>query len=719
MEQREGLYDGKINWDTKKLKFNFTLGLEKLSEKNEGLQAELGKISPEVMEAIAGTSANVSYDALRELDQNRRRQLERELKKLRDTFEARIKDLTEGNKQLREQQKTNQIEHEKLESKLQESETEKGILLNENSTLKCSVQELETEKNAIKATNSELHKKLGTSEERLKDLQEKLEKARRKGEKLQEKLSNLEEQRKAGQKDSEKAVEHMLDLEKKLLEATTQKEKLQKDLIEAARVSEVFKKEQHSKLQQTQRDKEDQKASLEAEIKNLQVRSSELTKNLVIAEEGLENLQERLRGSEQQKTAVQKEKEDAVGKLQDLEGKILQCNKEKEQLQKTVKELEGKIQESVVSNKELEARLQVVDSKKGKLQEENTRLETTVNTLQMNVAELQKSVEQATAANGQHAEKLNASEEKNRDLEGKIANLEESLARRANDSLVLERILNEANAGLERLRAAEENRRESMTPEDPSSETVVAANLQIVHDGVDIIPEFDDFDDTDPQDILSDAEADAEERDQGDVELAGPVDAEHRRDTPADQDAPSTSRRAGKRGLGKNNNDSQAKKIREEKEEKERKMDQEKNERKRRYEERAGTSGSSYQFSRRRRTVGLCDGVEEAEAAGGPSQDKNPRSRSEERLLVEDDQDFDIEAHFEEDAEEEPHVVQPGRRGRKPNKTLEQRKQQTAPAIEAKRRRIEEKKEKKRKEDELKKMLEEARNYSGSPELTD
>ncbi|UMM39365.1 hypothetical protein L5515_016450 [Caenorhabditis briggsae] len=272
---------------------------------------------------------------------------------------------------------------------------------------------------------------------------------------------------------------------------------------------------------------------------------------------------------------------------------------------------------------------------------------------------------------------------------------------------------------LERLRAAEENRRESMTPEDHSSETVVAANLQIVHDGVDIIPEFDDFDDTDPQDILSDAEADTDERDQEDVELAGPVDAEHRRDTPADQDAPSTSRRAGKRGLGKNNNDSQAKKIREEKEEKERKMDQEKNERKRRYEERAGTSGSSYQFSRRRRTVGLCDGVEEPEAAGGPSQDKNPRSRSEERLLVEDDQDFDIEAHFEEDAEEEPHVVQPGRRGRKPNKTLEQRKQQTAPAIEAKRRRIEEKKEKKRKEDELKKMLEEARNYSGSAELTD
>ncbi|ULT80078.1 hypothetical protein L3Y34_010568 [Caenorhabditis briggsae] len=482
-------------------------------------------------------------------------------------------------------------------------------------------------------------------------------------------------------------------------------EKLQKDLIEAARVTEVFKKEVHSKLQQTQKYKEDQKASHDAEIKNLQARNSELAKNLETATEGLKTLQGNLRESEDQKRAIQKEKEDAVGKLQDLEGKILQCNKDKEHLQKTVKELEGKIQESVVSNKELEARLQVVDSKKGKLQEENRRLETTVNTLQMDVAKLQKCVEQATAANGQLAEKLNASEEKNRDLEGKIANLEESLVRRANDSLVLERILNEANAGLERLRAAEENCRESMTPEDPSSETVVAANLQIVHDGVDIIPELDDFDDTDPQDILSDAEADADERDQEDVELAGPVDAEHRRDTPADQDAPSTSRRAGKRGLGKNNNDSQAKKIREEKEEKERKMDQEKNDRKRRYEERELRRG-------------LCDGVEEPEAAGGPSQDKNPRSRSEERLLVEDDQDFDIEAHFEEDAEEEPCRPTWAKR-EKTNKTLEQRKQQTAPAIEAKRRRIEEKKEKKRKEDELKKMLEEARNYSGSPELTD
>ncbi|CAP34270.2 Protein CBG16112 [Caenorhabditis briggsae] len=433
----------------------------------------------------------------------------------------------------------------------------------------------------------------------------------------------------------------------------------------------------------------------------LKSKISKTRKNLETATEGLKTLQGNLRESEDQKRAIQKEKEDAVGKLQDLEGKILQCNKDKEHLQKTVKELEGKIQESVVSNKELEARLQVVDSKKGKLQEENRRLETTVNTLQMDVAKLQKCVEQATAANGQLAEKLNASEEKNRDLEGKIANLEESLVRRANDSLVLERILNEANAGLERLRAAEENCRESMTPEDPSSETVVAANLQIVHDGVDIIPELDDFDDTDPQDILSDAEADADERDQEDVELAGPVDAEHRRDTPADQDAPSTSRRAGKRGLGKNNNDSQAKKIREEKEEKERKMDQEKNDRKRRYEER----------ELRRVEAGLCDGVEEPEAAGGPSQDKNPRSRSEERLLVEDDQDFDIEAHFEEDAEEEPCRPTWAKR-EKTNKTLEQRKQQTAPAIEAKRRRIEEKKEKKRKEDELKKMLEEARNYS-------
>ncbi|CAO4384721.1 unnamed protein product [Caenorhabditis nigoni] len=124
---------------------------------------------------------------------------------------------------------------------------------------------------------------------------------------------------------------------------------------------------------------------------------------------------------------------------------------------------------------------------------------------------------------------------------------------------------------------------------------------------------------------------DGDAKEQEDVEVAATVDADHRREPQEGDDrvtaeendgetdrALSTSRRARKRGLGKDNNDSQAKKIRVEKEEMERKMNQEKNERKRRYEERERgvTSGSSCQSNRRRRTVGHCAGVEEETRCG-------------------------------------------------------------------------------------------------------
>ncbi|CAO4376832.1 unnamed protein product [Caenorhabditis nigoni] len=882
MEQNKKSNEGEILWTIEKLQHNMSLAFE-----DDKLRPHLEALPLGVYNVLVEASAKRALDAISDVNDKRRAHFELELNKVNSSLGGKItalemsnSALIEENRQLLEkaaqfgeQQNANQREHEKLDLKIKESESKKGILQQENSNLKCSLHE-------VKATNSELAKNLGTVEANLKNLQKSLQASEeekktilKEKEEAVEKLRNLEGEVLQLTSANEEAVEHMLDLEMQLLESeqekeeqkasfeseiknlnarnselamnletaeeklknlqdslqkseeqkrviqrdkedalgklqdlvvqltsgneklhmelgdlkkkneevngwntalesevnvvkereselkkkielmTTEGKKLQEKLanLEEQRKKDSQKAVEHmldleKKLQESEQAKQEQKASFESEIKNLNARNSDLALNLVTAQEGLKTLQESLQESEEQKRVIQRD--DAVAKLRNQEEQLLKCTKEEEQLQKTVKELEGKIQGSVASNNELRGTLDVMAAQKGRLQEENKSLETIVKTLQVTVAELQKSVEHATVANGQLAQKLTTSEEENRNLEGKIASLEESLVSRANDSLRFEQILNEATAGLdhvlldaqrhreehdlrmelERLRNAEEEsrRRVSMIPEDPSSSSEsIVVDPPVIHDNVDEVPEFEEFVHADPQEILSDVEADEKELDEEDVELSATVDAGrgpqegYRRDALADEDAPSTSRRAG-RGLGKNNNDAQAKKIREEKEEMERKVDQEKNDRKRRYEdrERAGTSGSSYQPNRRRRTVA---GVEkEREAGGGPPQDRNLRSRSEERLAVQNDADFDMAADFEGNAGEESDVVRPGRRGRKPGMPCKPRKQRKpTAAIEANKRRYEEKKKEKKRDEELKKMFEDARNYSGSPELTD
>ncbi|PIC13146.1 hypothetical protein B9Z55_028001 [Caenorhabditis nigoni] len=114
----------------------------------------------------------------------------------------------------------------------------------------------------------------------------------------------------------------------------------------------------------------------------------------------------------------------------------------------------GKLQESAVSNNELEGKLKMMAAEKGRLHEENRTLETTVKTLQAGVTELQTSVEHLLDL----AQKL-------REAKAEVERLRDAEAQRHQEE-------HDLRMELERLRAAEKNRRESMAPEDPSSESI-------------------------------------------------------------------------------------------------------------------------------------------------------------------------------------------------------------------------------------------------------